>query len=100
MANEFTLKPSTLKTKKWTVITPDNKRINFGQKGAEDYTIHRDSKRRDSYISRHRSREDWTSTGINTAGFWSKWLLWSEPDLKSAIKGIENKFKIKLSYIG
>ena len=85
------------KPKKWQVtITKNNKKrtVRFGASGYEDYTIHKDKKRRERYISRHRKRENWTKQGITTPGFWSRWLLWNKPTIKSSIKNIEKKFKI------
>jgi hypothetical protein len=40
--------------------------------------------------------EDWNKSGIDTAGFWSRWALWSKPSLEEAIKLIEKKFKINI----
>jgi hypothetical protein len=42
-------------------------------------------------------KEDWTITGIYTAGFWSRWLLWSHPELEYAKKIITDKFGIIFS---
>ena len=71
-----------------------NKTIHFGQEGAEDYTIHKDKSRKELYIARHAKRENWDDP--ETAGFWSRWLLWSEPTIKKSIKNIEKKFGIKV----
>ena len=60
------------------VITPDNKKIHFGSPEHENYTIHNDDKRKELYISRHQKREDWNKTGVDTAGFWSKHILWNK----------------------
>ena len=37
-------------------------------------------------------KENWSKTGFYTAGFWSRWLLWSQPDMVSAKKKISKKF--------
>ena len=68
--------------------------VHFGATGYSDYTIHQNSHRRDLYIERHRKKEDWTIKGINTPGFWSRWLIWSCPTLKESAKLIERKFKV------
>jgi hypothetical protein len=75
-----------------------NKTIHFGSKIPfyQDYTIHKDSERKERYIQRHRANEDWSKSGIDTPGFWSRWLLWSEPTLKESIKLIEDKFDVKI----
>ena len=35
------------------LITPDSKKIHFGSKAHEDYTLHKDDRRKDNYIKRH-----------------------------------------------
>jgi hypothetical protein len=70
--------------------------IHFGAKGYSDYTIHKDPERKQRYINRHKSRENWTKSGINTPGFWSRWLLWGEPTLSASKKFIQDKFNIKI----
>jgi hypothetical protein len=84
-------------TKKFRAIFEDNTFVDFGGAGYSDYTIHKDPKRMKRYLNRHRKREDWTRKGLKTAGFWSRWLLWSEPNFKQAIRTIENKFNIKIN---
>jgi rhamnogalacturonyl hydrolase YesR len=43
------------------------------------------------------TREKWGKNGIETAGFWSRWLTWSFPTLKEAIKYIEKKYNVKIN---
>ena len=57
----------------------------FGAKGYEDYTTHRDEKRRRNYLSRHESREDWGRSGVMTAGWLSRYILWEKPTIKEAV---------------
>lgn len=78
------------------MVKVKNKTVHFGAKGMSDYTIHKDLERKQRYIDRHRANEDWTKSGIDTAGFWSRWLLWGEPTLRESIKSIENKFGFKI----
>lgn len=78
------------------MVRVGNKTVHFGAKGYSDYTIHKDPERKKRYIDRHKSNEDWSIKGINTAGFWSRWLLWNEPTLKESIKSTEDKFGIKI----
>ena len=70
--------------------------IHFGDSRYSDYTKHKDANRRKLYILRHRVNQDWTRSGMNTAGFWSYWLLWNKPNLKEAIKKVESMFKIDI----
>jgi hypothetical protein len=69
---------------KFMAIFPDGKVVRFGRKGFSDYTLHKDPERMKRYLTRHRSRENWTRSGAKTPGFWSRWLLWSSPSLSGA----------------
>lgn len=74
------------------------KTVKFGQRGYEDYTIHHDSKRMERYLVRHQKREDWTRAGKYSAGWWSRWLLWSKPSFTEALKLTEQKLGEKITY--
>ncbi|AGE58252.1 hypothetical protein PBCVNY2B_192R [Paramecium bursaria Chlorella virus NY2B] len=74
------------------------KTVRFGLKGFEDYTIHKDPERMKRYVDRHRKREDWTRSGKYSPGFWSRWLLWSEPSFTNALKLTEKKLGEKITY--
>lgn len=80
---------------------PDGKSVSFGRRGYSDYTIHGDHMRMLRYLTRHRRRESWGPAGKYTAGFWSRWLLWSKPNLRAAARQAEkilgHNFRIKLS---
>jgi hypothetical protein len=43
---------STKKDKKYMVLDPNDKLVHFGQMGYEDFTKHKDLKRRDAYLKR------------------------------------------------
>lgn len=90
------LKKSPNPKKKFRVVFEDGNHVDFGAKGYSDYTIHKDPERMKRYLQRHRSREIWSKNGIKTAGFWSRWLLWSYPSLKQAKTFMEKKFQIKI----
>jgi hypothetical protein len=93
----YVLFESDRKNKKWTIITPNMKTIHFGQLGAEDYTQHNDEKRRRLYIARHKPREDWNNP--NTAGFWSRFLLWEKPSIHQALYYIRNTLGVDVRLI-
>lgn len=98
--NQFTIKPSTRKDKKFMVILENsnsNSKVHFGAAGYEDYTIHKDPKRKASYIARHAPREDWSKRGIGTAGYWSRHILWEKPTLIESIKALEKKHNISIN---
>ena len=73
---------------KYYIITASGKRVLFGALGYEDYTTHKDPARKARYIARHKNKENWTKSGIDTAGYWSRWLLWEEPNINDAYKKI------------
>lgn len=85
---------SPLAKKKYRVVFPDGSKVDFGAKGYEDYTTHKDPKRKENYLARHAKRENWLD--IHTAGFWSKWLLWSRDNLTDAINDIRKIFGIDI----
>lgn len=78
--------------KKFFIITNDNKKVYFGQAGASDYTINKNDQQKLRYIKRHQDREDWSKYGINTAGFWSRYLLWNKPTLQASYDDIKRRF--------
>lgn len=78
--------------KKFYIITNDNKKVYFGAAGMSDFTIHKDEVRKLKYVVRHQKRENWTKTGIDTPGFWSRWYLWNKPTLKTSYEDIKKKF--------
>jgi hypothetical protein len=80
------------------MIRIDGKTIHFGATGYSDYTKHKDSDRMKRYESRHRGNEKWGKSGVKTAGFWSKWLLWNKSSLKASIADTQRRFKIKIVY--
>jgi hypothetical protein len=87
---------SPKKEKKFRVVFSDGKHIDFGQVGYSDYTIHKDPKRMRRYLVRHSHREQWGLKGVHTAGFWSRWLLWSKPSLEEAKVLVQKRFNLKI----
>jgi hypothetical protein len=69
---------------KFMAVFPEGKVVRFGRKGYSDFTIHKDPERMKRYLTRHRKRETWGRSGRYTAGFWSRWFLWSKPSLEGA----------------
>lgn len=83
--------------KKYMVrVGTDGPVVHFGQHGAPDFTTHHDVARQTDYLRRHRAHEDWTRTGVNTPGFWARWLLWSRPSKREAVKYIERKMHARV----
>ena len=88
---QIRIQNSTRKDKKLMATVGDST-IHFGQQGAGDMTTHRDPARKAQYLARHRKNEDWTLTGLKSAGFWARWLLWSEPTLQASVTALNKKF--------
>ena len=78
--------------KKWMAKVGD-KTVHFGARGYEDFTTHGDEKRKAAYLARHRTTEDWTLGGVETAGFWARWVLWNESSMNASIRDINRRFK-------
>jgi hypothetical protein len=80
--------------KKFQIISPEGSVIQFGLAGANDFTITGNLQARESYLKRHRPRENWLDP--QTAGYWSRHLLWSKPSIEEAIREIERRFGFKI----
>jgi hypothetical protein len=76
------------------IITERNKKVYLGASGYSDFTIHKDEARKQRYIDRHKTNENWSKSGIDAAGFWSGWLLWNLPTIKDSYMDIKRRFNI------
>ena len=88
---QITVQKSTRAGKKYMARVGD-KTVHFGATGYQDFTTSKDEKRRASYLARHRANEDWTMGGVDTAGFWSRWLLWNKHSITASIRDINQRF--------
>ena len=91
------IKKSTNSKKKYMAIFYENgkkkKTTHFGCAGMSDFTKHKDEARKQRYMNRHKSREDWQNP--MSAGALSRWILWNKPSLRGSI----NDFKQRFNYI-
>jgi hypothetical protein len=62
--------------KKFRAEFSDGKGVEFGQAGADDYTIKKDKAQRDRYRARH--KVDLLTDDPRRAGFLSYWILWGD----------------------
>lgn len=118
------LKKSPKSEKKFRVTFEDGSYVDFGAKGYTDYTKHKNPLRMRSYVRRHggnvpnklkneldpkkvqdkmlnvtkSNKENWSKNGIKTAGFWSRWLLWSYPTIKEAKNFMKKQFLLNIHY--
>ena len=91
------IKRSNRPNKKYMAIFYDTnkkkvKTVHFGAVGYEDFTTHKDEFRKRKYISRH-SNENWNNP--MTAGSLAKHVLWTYPDINTAIREYMKKFGYK-----
>jgi hypothetical protein len=115
---KITRSPNSVK--KFRATLEDGRTVDFGARGYSDYTKHKNPSRMRSYVLRHGGRvpkrtsaerdpkkihdrmlnvdysfsENWGMSGINSAGFWSRWYLWSFPSLGGVEKFMSKKFGI------
>ena len=78
--------------KKYDAVINGNKIISFGAAGYEDYTTHKDVKRKDNYIKRH-SNEDWSRANLESAAWMSRYILWEKPSLKEAVANANRMYR-------
>jgi hypothetical protein len=89
------IKKSNKSAKKYMVYI-DGRTIHFGQEGYSDYTKHKDFERKVRYINRHKNmNENWDISGIKSAGFWSRWLLWNKTTITESKKDMIKRFNIQ-----
>ena len=82
--------------KKLQAKLEDGPTVHFGQAGMSDFTKNKDPVRRKQYLARHEAKEDWADK--ESAGFWSRYLLWEKPTLRGAAAALRSKgLDVKLS---
>jgi hypothetical protein len=75
-SNDVPIYLSNRKDKKYMLQNPDGKWIHFGQMNYEDFTKHKDEKRRQSYLSRTEGiKGDWRENKYSPNNL-SRSLLW------------------------
>tara|TARA_B100000902_G_C27161566_1_gene839007 strand:- start:691 stop:1062 length:372 start_codon:yes stop_codon:yes gene_type:complete len=84
------IKKSQAPAKKYTATFKINhgnritiKRTHFGAKGMSDYTKHKDSARKQRYVSRH--KKDLSTNDPTRAGYLSMFILWNKKTLSASI---------------
>ena len=83
------VRASTRKGKKYQARFGDGKTVHFGAKGMSDYTKNKDPERKKAYLARHKANEKWHDK--ESAGFWSRHLLWEKTTLREAAKALRSK---------
>ena len=70
-------------TKNGKKIKKSKRSTKFGAKGMSDYTIHKDTERRNRYIKRH--TKDLRTNDPTRAGFLSMYILWNKKSYKASL---------------
>lgn len=91
------IKKSSNPQKKLMAIFDDcntgrTKTVHFGASGYSDFTQHKDNNRKERYLNRHKSRENWNN--YTSPGALSRWILWNKPSLKASITDYKKRFKL------
>ena len=89
---QLVIQKANRKDKKLEAVIDGKKTVPFGQKNASDFTLNKDPERKARYINRHEKREDWTKTCINTAGFYSKHVLWNKDTIQKSVNDLNKKY--------
>ena len=95
---EVIISKSNNKNKKYKAEIDGKKTVHFGHSSYQDFTQHKDPKRKENYISRH-SNEDWSKTNIASPAFMSRYVLCEKPTIEKSIQNLNNKYKnVKFKY--
>ena len=98
----LSIKPSDRKEKRYVAEfckcngeskckSEERKRTHFGFKGGSTYIDHKDDKKKDAYIARH--KKDLDTKDPTRAGYLSYYLLWNKKTLTASIADFKQRFK-------
>lgn len=91
------LRESPRKTKRYRLVFDDASYVDFGSKNGMTFIDGRTEKERLAWIARHRKDKGYDDS---TAGiYYSRFLLWTEPTLKKAVRALEKKMKKKIDVL-
>jgi hypothetical protein len=66
--------------------------VSFGSPDHDNFTIHKNEKRKQQYLARH--KKDLQTNDPTRAGYLSYYLLWNKPTLKDSIKDYKMRFNL------
>ena len=93
---KFTLERADDGKHKWVGVFTDDDgketRTKFGAKGYSDFTQHGDRLRRESYLKRHRTSENWSD--YKSAGSLARWILWDSTSLQQNLASFRRRFSL------
>ena len=90
---EVVLTKSKKPDNKYDARIHGTKTVSFCQKGASDFTKHKNPDRKGRYIDIHKKNEGWTKSCAKAAGFYNKHVLWNRPTLKANVDDINQRLK-------
>jgi len=98
MVKLLSITPSKAEGKKYTATfqldSNATKKVNFGAKGMDDYTLTHDTAQRERYRKRH--AKDLETRDYTRAGFLSYYILWGDStDMQTNIKSYKQKFHLQ-----
>ena len=99
----LSIKPSERPTKKYMATfclcdgetkccDKERKRVHFGQKGSSTYIDHKDDKKKDAYIARHKVNENFNNP--LSSGSLSRYILWNRTTLSASIADFKKRFNL------
>ena len=90
---QIVISPSDKPSRKFEARIDGKKSIHFGSKGMSDFTIHKDTERKERYLQRHKGMgEDWSNP--LTAGFYATNILWNKPTITESIRDTNRNLRI------
>ena len=89
----YLLKKSNRKGKRYEIVMTDHSH-HFGAKGGKTFIDHKDPVKKRNWVARHSVNKNWNSK--HSAIYHSRKLLWTEPNLTSAIKKYERQHNVKI----
>lgn len=98
----LSIKPSDRKEKRYVAEfcqcdgeskckSEERKKTHFGYKGGSTYIDHKDDKKKDAYIARHKVNENWNDR--TSAGALARYILWNKKTLSASIADFKTRFK-------
>ena len=70
----------------------ERKKVNFGSRGSSTFLDHKDEKKRQAYVARHRVNENFNDP--LTAGSLSRYILWNKTTLSASIADFKRRFNL------
>lgn len=96
--SSYIVSPSTREAKRFMVTRNGKLITHFGQPGAFTFADGAPVSKKDAYLARHsKNGETWTKKGINTAGFWSRWMLWNKGSLRASASDVRARFNVPIT---